>query len=146
MRLGPAEPRTSFARMSWGWRSRALGVTKPIDDYIHRRTPCREVPAVQAGNLQRTPQTFRRGIDAPMSRSTRRLGQIGQDERIQFPDDVALKATMNFLVRHPLLCPALNVSSYHGIATHTHNGDRPQDIICGSVAAPVQALSDHLAI
>jgi hypothetical protein len=34
-------------------------------------------------------------IDAPMSRSARRFGQIGQDERVQFPDDVALQTTMN---------------------------------------------------
>ena len=87
----------------------------------------------------------RDGMDAPMSRSTRRLGQIGQNERVQFPDDIALQATMDFLVRHPFLCPALDVSPCPGIAAHAHHGNGPQGIIGGSVTAPVQAVSDRLA-
>ena len=35
--------------------------------------------------LQAVEEAFRRSIDAPMSRDTRRIGQVGQDERVQLP-------------------------------------------------------------
>lgn len=48
--------------------------------------------------LQAVEEAFRRGIDAPMSSDPRRIGQISEDERVQFPHDIALQASMNFLV------------------------------------------------
>ena len=87
--------------------------------------------------LQAVEEAFRRGIDAPMSRSARRIGQIGQNERVQFPDDVAFQATMNFLGRHPFLGPPLDIRPCSRIAAHAHHGNGPQGIVGGSVAASV---------
>lgn len=48
--------------------------------------------------LQAVKEAFRRGVDAPMSSSTGRIGQVGQNERVQLPDDIALQAAVNLLV------------------------------------------------
>lgn len=48
--------------------------------------------------LQAPEEAFDHRVDAPMSRDARRIGQISEDERVQFPHDIALQAAMNFLV------------------------------------------------
>jgi hypothetical protein len=49
-----------------------------------------------------------RRVDAPMSGSRRRIGQISQDERVQSPDDIALKAAADLLVRLAFLRPTIH--------------------------------------
>ncbi|AJX95008.1 hypothetical protein BG24_3149 [Burkholderia pseudomallei PB08298010] len=88
-------------------------------------------------------EALRRRVDAPMSSGAHRISQIGKDERVQLPDDIALQAAMNFLVRHALLGPALDIRPCSRIATHAHHGNGPQGIICSTVATPVQAMSDR---
>lgn len=110
-----------------------------------RLAPRGEALAAQACNLERFPQVFSRRIDAPMSSGARRIGQTGQDEWIQFPDDIALEAAMGFLFRHAFLRPAFNVFPRPGISAHSHHGDGPQGVICRTISAPVQATPDRFA-
>ena len=48
--------------------------------------------------LEAVEPALRWRIDAPMSSTTLRIGQIVQDERVQFPDDIALQTAMDFFV------------------------------------------------
>ena len=75
--------------------------------------------------LQAVEEAFRRRVDAPMSIDTRRIGQISQDERVQLPDDVALQAAMDFLVRHAFLRPAFDIRPGPRIAAHPYHGNGP---------------------
>jgi hypothetical protein len=49
-------------------------------------------------HLQVQEETFSDSVDAPMSRNLCYRGEIRHDQRIKFPHNVALQATMNFLV------------------------------------------------
>jgi hypothetical protein len=62
---------------------------QPIDHFIHRCPARLKLHAVQTSDLQRSPQAFRRRIDAPMSRNTRGICQIGQNQWIKLSDDIA---------------------------------------------------------
>jgi hypothetical protein len=108
-------------------RMKSAGIVKakPVDDFIHRSTPHRKVPTVQSCHLQRTPQAFGRRIDAPMSSSSRRIGEIGQNERIQVTDDIAFQAAVDFLVRHAFLRPTINIGPSAWIAAHPNHGNGP---------------------
>ena len=48
--------------------------------------------------LQAVEKALGRGVDAPMSSKPLRVRQVSEDQRIQRPDDVALQASVNFLV------------------------------------------------
>jgi hypothetical protein len=48
--------------------------------------------------FQASKETLHWCVDAPMSSRGRRIGQIGQNERVQLPDDIALQAAVDFLV------------------------------------------------
>lgn len=75
--------------------------------------------------FQAIEEAFRRGIDAPMSRESRRFGQISPDEGVQLADDIALQAAMDFFVRHAFLCPTINVGPGSWIAAHPNHGNGP---------------------
>jgi len=60
--------------------------------------PCFPGAAMYQFSLVQTVDRFRQRVDAPMSRGASRIGQIGKDERVQFPDDVAFQAAMDFPV------------------------------------------------
>ena len=88
---------------------------------------------------------LRQSIDAPMSIVTPRIDQIGKTERVQFPYDIALQATTNFLIRHTFLGSAIDVSPRPRIAPHPYHGGGPQGVVGRSVSTPVQSVSDRFA-
>jgi hypothetical protein len=53
---------------------------------------------MSALDLERLEEALHRRIDAPMSSKPRRVRQVSEDQRIQRPEDVALQASVNFLV------------------------------------------------
>ncbi|MGF6979872.1 hypothetical protein QFZ94_008389 [Paraburkholderia sp. JPY465] len=95
--------------------------------------------------FQAVEEALRRRVDAPMSRSAGRIGQVGQNERVQLPDDIALQAAVNFLVRHAFLGSSLDVRPGSRITAHAHHGDGPQGVVCSTVASAVQAMPDRFA-
>ncbi len=48
--------------------------------------------------LQASEERLGDGIDAPMSSRPHRLSQVGQEQRVEFTDDIALEAPMNFFL------------------------------------------------
>jgi len=70
----------------------------PVDDV--KLGACAGVVAKQVGalHLQRLEEALHRRVDAPMSSKPRRVRQVSENQRIQGPDDVALQASVNFLV------------------------------------------------
>ena len=71
---------------------------QPVDHLVHCFATRRKALTVNARLLQRSPQALGRRVDAPMSSGKRRIGQIGEDERVQLPHDIALQAAVDFLV------------------------------------------------
>ena len=65
------------------------------------------------------------GVDAPMSSNMRRIGQIGEDERVQLSYDIALQAAVDFLIRHAFLRPTFNVRPGTWIAAHANHRNSP---------------------
>ena len=82
-------------------------------------------PTVNQFRLVQAVDGLGQGIDAPMSTGTPGVGQIGKNERVQFPHDIALQATVNFLVRHAFLGPASDIDLCPWIAPHPYHGDGP---------------------
>ena len=59
--------------------------------------PRGKAAVVDEFGLQRTPATFHRRVDAPMSRSGYGVSQIREDQRIEFAHDIALQAALKGL-------------------------------------------------
>lgn len=60
-----------------------------------------------------------------MSSGGRRIGKIGQNERVQLPDDIAFQAAVDFLVRHAFLRPSIDIGPSTGIAAHPNHSNGP---------------------
>jgi hypothetical protein len=117
-------------------------VSKEIRD---RFVPCRVTRTVHALVLQAVEETFGRSVDAPMSSRACRFCQICQDQRVQLANNVTLEATLNLLRGQSLGSPASDVRTRPGITPHTNHRDRPQGIIGGAIAAPVEPMSGRLS-
>jgi len=59
--------------------------------------------------LQAVEEALCGSVDAPMSSGAARIGQIGQNEGVQLPDDISLEAAMNLLLGHAFLRSAVDV-------------------------------------
>lgn len=94
--------------------------------------------------LQRTEEALHRRIDAPMSTETRGIRQVSQDQGIQFSDDVAFQAAVNLLSSSPFSRPSLHICLSAQVTTHPHQGDRPQDVVGGAIAASIQPMTNRL--
>jgi ferric hydroxamate transport system permease protein len=75
--------------------------------------------------FQAAKEALHHRVDAPMSSCTRRIGQISQNERVQFPDDIAFQAAVNFLVRHAFLGPTIDVGPGTWITAHPNHCNGP---------------------
>jgi hypothetical protein len=75
--------------------------------------------------LQASEEPLDHRVDAPMSRSRRRIGQISQDERVQFADDITLQAAVDLLVRHAFLRPTIHVDPSARITAHPNHCNGP---------------------
>ncbi len=109
-------------------RMTTAAVVKHFDifEQIGRRVLMRPVACgVNPFVLQAVEEAFRRGIDAPMSSNVRRIGQIGKDERVQLPYDIALQAPVDFLVRHAFLRPTFDIRPGTWIAAHPNHRNSP---------------------
>ena len=70
----------------------------PIDDVELGQRASVVAQQMSALDLERLEEALHRRIDAPMSSKPRRVRQVSEDQRIQRPEDVALQASVNFLV------------------------------------------------
>lgn len=77
-------------------------VVVKVSDVVRDVAPGEFVTAVllltDPFTLQAPEEALDHRVDAPMSRETRRIGEISEDERVKLPHDIALQAAMNFLV------------------------------------------------
>jgi len=64
-------------------------------------------------------------VDAPMSSRAHRLPQVGQDQRVQLPNNVALEAAVDFFLCQTLARTPGNVFTRARIAAHSNHGDGP---------------------
>ena len=71
---------------------------QPRNGFVLGLAPGHKALPVQALDLQRAEQRLAAGIDAPMSSGRCRVFQIGQDQWVQLPNDVAFQATVDFLL------------------------------------------------
>lgn len=79
-----------------------------------------------------------------MSSRGRRISQIGQNEWVQFTDDIALQASVDFLVGQAVLRPAFDIGAGARIAAHSNHGNRPEGVVCRPVSASVQPMPNRL--
>ena len=71
---------------------------QPVDDFVLGLTSGLEGLSMQPLDHQRPEQRLATGVDAPMSSKGRSVFQIGQDERVQLTNDVALQTAVNLLL------------------------------------------------
>src|ERR1700722_13177675 len=86
-------------------------------------------------------ETLHRGVDAPMSNFAGCVGQIGQDQRIQFPDDIAFKTALYFFGGETFGGTPRHVSTSPRIAAHTNERDGPKCIVRTAVPASIEAMT-----
>lgn len=95
--------------------------------------------------LLRTEETLHRRVDAPMSTETRGVREVSQYQGIQFSDDVAFQAAVDLLGSSSFSRASLHIGLGAQVATHPHQGDRPQGVVGGAVTAAVQPMTNRFA-
>ena len=69
-------------------------------------------------HLQVQKEALHDSVDAPMSSRSGRVFQIGEDERVQLANDVALQATVNLLLKQSFTRAPCAVRRTAGCARH----------------------------
>ena len=80
--------------IQWWMQSSVVVVVKPINHFIHCLTPCFIPHSIQSTYLQRSPEAFNGGVDAPMS-----IHCCSVNEQVLRPD-LALIGIISFLITH----------------------------------------------
>ena len=106
-------------------QSAGIVEAQPIDDFIHRSTPRREVPTVQSCDLQRTPQAFGWRIISTIATPAHRRTHAVRLERVLEESTAILAATVA-MHNHasfraaPEPCHAQGVRDHFGFHVRLH--------------------------